>query len=85
LLGVTPPKIQQDGAVELTTMICHPFREPLGSALPYRQIISEELFDMMETLMDESRILLLKVSRNLSLLTTNCGRETILECKKPMY
>jgi hypothetical protein len=52
---------------ELTTTICQPFTEPLGSALSYREIVSEELFDVTETMMDESRILLLNVSRKLSL------------------
>jgi hypothetical protein len=42
-----------------------PFREALEVALPYREIISEELFDASETIMDESRILLLKASCNL--------------------
>ncbi|KAG1750358.1 uncharacterized protein EDB91DRAFT_1303280 [Suillus paluster] len=46
---------------ELTTTIYRPFTEPLGSALPYREIVSEELFDADSgILMDESRILLLK-------------------------
>ncbi|KAG0693267.1 hypothetical protein DFH29DRAFT_407018 [Suillus ampliporus] len=45
---------------ELTSIISRPFKEPLGSALPYREIVSEELFDAEDTLMDESRILLLK-------------------------
>ena len=64
-----------------------PSREPLGSALPYREIISEELFDVTETLMDESRILLLKVSRKLSwvpLLTTNYGR-VLVGVQKSMF
>jgi hypothetical protein len=52
---------------ELTTTIHYPFTEPLGSALPYREIVSEELFDVTETMMDESRILLLDVSYKLSL------------------
>ncbi|OAX42310.1 hypothetical protein K503DRAFT_863141 [Rhizopogon vinicolor AM-OR11-026] len=45
---------------ELTTEICYPFTEPLGSALSYRETVSEELFDVTETLVDDSRILLLK-------------------------
>ncbi|KAG2039094.1 hypothetical protein BDR03DRAFT_860704 [Suillus americanus] len=53
---------------ELTSTISCPFTEPLGSALPYREIVSEELFDVDDTLMDESRILLLKVSCNLYLI-----------------
>jgi hypothetical protein len=67
---------------ELTTEICYPFTEPLGSALSYRETVSEELFDVAETLIDDSRILLLKVSHNLSCvlpLTINYGRETMLD------
>lgn len=41
--------------------------EPLGSALPYREIVSEELFNVDNILMDESRIMLFKVSCNLYL------------------
>ncbi|KAG1745154.1 hypothetical protein EDB19DRAFT_1692682 [Suillus lakei] len=52
---------------KLTRRISRPFTEPLGSALTYRETISEEMFDVVQTLMDESRILLPKVSRNLPL------------------
>ncbi|OAX35591.1 hypothetical protein K503DRAFT_802700 [Rhizopogon vinicolor AM-OR11-026] len=42
----------------------YPFAQPLGSALPYREIVSDEPFDdELETVMDESRILLLEASR----------------------
>ncbi|KAJ8591264.1 hypothetical protein M405DRAFT_880566 [Rhizopogon salebrosus TDB-379] len=47
---------------ELTTTISRPFIESLGSTLSYREIVSEELFDVTETMMDESRILLLNPS-----------------------
>jgi hypothetical protein len=53
---------------KLTSTVSCPFTEPLGSALSYREIVSEELFDVDDTLMDESRILLLKVSCNLYLI-----------------
>ncbi|KAG1797039.1 uncharacterized protein HD556DRAFT_269504 [Suillus plorans] len=36
--------------------------EPLGSALPYREIVSEELFNVDNILMDESRIMLFKTN-----------------------
>ncbi|KAG2137484.1 hypothetical protein DEU56DRAFT_803852 [Suillus clintonianus] len=59
---------------ELTSTISYPFGEPLGSALSYREIVSEELFDLDEALMDESRILM------------NCGREAnFMNCKKSTY
>lgn len=45
---------------ELIGTISRPFTEPLGSALPYREVVSEELFDLDNPLIDESRILLLK-------------------------
>jgi hypothetical protein len=49
-----------------TTTTMNPFTEPLGSALPYREIISEELqVDASKTIMDNSRVLLLKASHNL--------------------
>ncbi|KAG1750361.1 uncharacterized protein EDB91DRAFT_685249 [Suillus paluster] len=48
---------------ELTSMIFRPFTEPLGPALLYRKIVSEELFDAERTFMGESRILLLKRNR----------------------
>ncbi|KAG1876399.1 hypothetical protein F4604DRAFT_1622086 [Suillus subluteus] len=47
--------------------ISYPFTEPLGHALTYRETLSEELFDVNEIFSDESRILLVKVSRNLPL------------------
>lgn len=49
---------------ELTSTISCLFMEPLGSALPYREIVSEELFNVDNILMDESRIMLFKVSCN---------------------
>ncbi|KAG1748309.1 uncharacterized protein EDB91DRAFT_1344869 [Suillus paluster] len=49
---------------EVARMILRPFTEPLGSALAYREFVSEELFDVTETKMDESRILLLKNDDN---------------------
>ncbi|KAG0702007.1 hypothetical protein DFH29DRAFT_923376 [Suillus ampliporus] len=45
---------------EVAGTISQPFTEPLGSALAYREFVSEELFDVMEIMMDDSRILLLK-------------------------
>jgi hypothetical protein len=48
-----------------TTTVVSPFTEPLGSVLPYREVISEELFDATEIIMDESRIVLLEASRSL--------------------
>jgi hypothetical protein len=51
---------------ELTTAIRPPFMEPLGSALSYREIVSNELFNAEGILMDESRIILQKVSRKLA-------------------
>lgn len=53
---------------ELISTISWPFTEPLGSALPYREVVSEEVFDVNHTLIDESRILLLKVSCNFYLI-----------------
>jgi hypothetical protein len=53
---------------ELISTISCPFTEPLGSALPYREVVSEEVFDVDDTLIDGSRILLLKVSCNLYLI-----------------
>ncbi|KAG2140120.1 hypothetical protein DEU56DRAFT_735144 [Suillus clintonianus] len=53
---------------EVDRMISYPFTEPLGSALTYREVFSDRLFDGAEILMDESRILLVKVSRNLPLV-----------------
>lgn len=50
---------------ELISTRSWPFTEPLGSALPYREVVSEEVFDVDDTLIDGSRILLLKVSCNL--------------------
>jgi len=46
-------------------MVSRPFMEPLGSALTYQEVYSEGLFDAAEMLMDESRILLVKVSHDL--------------------
>ncbi|KAF9225895.1 hypothetical protein BS17DRAFT_699998 [Gyrodon lividus] len=37
-----------------------PFVEPLGKGLSYREIVSQETFDVTEAMMDESRILLLR-------------------------
>ncbi|EGO03917.1 hypothetical protein SERLA73DRAFT_175605 [Serpula lacrymans var. lacrymans S7.3] len=37
-----------------------PFAEPLGAGLPYREIVSEEKFNVTEVMMDDCRILLLK-------------------------
>jgi hypothetical protein len=49
-----------------TTTIISPFTEPLGYALPYREIISEELqVDASWTIMDNSSVLLSKASHNL--------------------
>ncbi|OAX42293.1 hypothetical protein K503DRAFT_863207 [Rhizopogon vinicolor AM-OR11-026] len=53
--------------IQTPTTIPHPFTEPLGSAPPYREIVSEEVFDVSEVIMDQSRILLLEASRNLCL------------------
>ncbi|OJA17833.1 hypothetical protein AZE42_03321 [Rhizopogon vesiculosus] len=68
--------------IQTPTTIPHPFSEPLGSALPYREIVSEEVFNVLEVIMDQS-ILLLKASRNLCLslvplLTLNYDREAII-------
>ncbi|KAG1745151.1 hypothetical protein EDB19DRAFT_1958795 [Suillus lakei] len=46
---------------EVTRTISPQFAEPLGSALTYRGVVSEELFDVAETLMDDSGILLSKI------------------------
>ncbi|KAG1750126.1 hypothetical protein EDB19DRAFT_1629386, partial [Suillus lakei] len=50
---------------EVDRTVSCPFKEPLGSALTYREVLSEGLFDVAEMLMDDSRILLVKVSHNL--------------------
>ncbi|KAG2134810.1 hypothetical protein DEU56DRAFT_858701 [Suillus clintonianus] len=55
-------------AREVHGTISYPFTEPLGCALAYRESSSEELFDVSEILSDESRILLIRVSRNLILV-----------------
>ncbi|KAG1752167.1 hypothetical protein EDB19DRAFT_1672301 [Suillus lakei] len=49
---------------ELTNEISRPFTEPLGSALSYREIVSEEFFEADDVLVNESRILLLKHDGN---------------------
>ncbi|KAH7909864.1 hypothetical protein BJ138DRAFT_1127352 [Hygrophoropsis aurantiaca] len=41
-----------------TTSPRHPFTEPLGSALAYREVISEEKFEASDVLMDGSTVLL---------------------------
>ncbi|KAG1888330.1 hypothetical protein F4604DRAFT_1716930 [Suillus subluteus] len=48
---------------ELTNTISRPFTEPLGSALPYHEIVSEGLFYADTAHMDESRIMLVKRDR----------------------
>ncbi|KAG1745156.1 hypothetical protein EDB19DRAFT_1632240 [Suillus lakei] len=53
---------------EMDKTVSHPFAEPLGRALTYRESVSEELFDVKEILSDESRVLVVKVSRNLPLI-----------------
>jgi len=60
---------------ELATVIRPPFAEPLGSALSYREIVSEELFDVEEIFMDESRVILQKVSRNITRCPTSAYSE----------
>ncbi|KAH7886882.1 hypothetical protein F5I97DRAFT_1807942 [Phlebopus sp. FC_14] len=48
------------GAEAEENEVQRPFKERLGKALPYREMVSEETFDVTDTMMDESRILLLR-------------------------
>lgn len=45
----------------ITTTLSDIFTEPLGCALPYREVVSEELFDASEAIMDRNNIFLLKL------------------------
>ncbi|KAG1887306.1 hypothetical protein F4604DRAFT_1646062 [Suillus subluteus] len=58
---------------EVDRVVSRPFTEPLGSALTYREVFSEGLFDVAEMLMDESRILLVKASHNLQSVPSTDG------------
>jgi len=45
----------------ITTTLSDIFADPLGCALPYREVISEELFDASDAIMDGNNIFLLNL------------------------
>ncbi|KAG1748311.1 uncharacterized protein EDB91DRAFT_1079296 [Suillus paluster] len=59
-MNKNPSALLNESSRLFDTTISHLFTEPLGSALAYSEIVSEELFDGAEALIDEKRILVLK-------------------------